>query len=243
MRERILVIIPSIFGAKETLRSLNDQTLKPTEIIVTDKRFNSPFQGVRIAKAINSTLATVNLDDYDWILRTDDDIVLPSNFLALNSSVEADIVGAGGTIMLKSSALKRLKRWPEFPLEDSNLLWTSKALGLTRGKQIVDGKTIRKQGTNYSNRMMIEYGKETWKLGYIIPLIFLYLLNALVTMRDLRWLAWFYGYVFQMFKQNGSQKYPVWEFVHRSQVEATRMKFLRLWKPEMGKKIEIKGPL
>lgn len=222
---RILAIIPSIFRADATVNSLKSQTLKPQKIIVTSKRFSSPFLGVRIAKAINAELSSINLENYDFLLRVDDDMILPANFLEENSKIQADIIGAGGTLMLRISALKRIGGWPEYPTEDSYLLWTAKALNLKLARETIKMISTRKQGTHYPDKVMIDYGKETWRLGYIFPLIARNFLRHLRETKDPRFFGHFYGYIYQALRHDSKRKYPLWDFVRSSQIEAMRQKF------------------
>ncbi|MEM3365971.1 MAG: glycosyltransferase family A protein [Candidatus Methanomethyliaceae archaeon] len=118
MRGNIIAIIPVLDRyPEETINSLNSQTLKPKRIVVAAGTIrvhkeckergiesvlvNPNFDehvGIRMTKAMNAALESLNirLEEYDYILKVDDDVILPPKFLELCVLEDADCVGGSG---------------------------------------------------------------------------------------------------------------------------------------------------
>ena len=113
---KILTVIPVLNRYSEkTIESLLEQTIKPSKIIVAaghpsiceecsshgiECYFVKPnfteHTGIRMTKAMNFALKFLNLNDYDFILKVDDDVVLPPNFIERCLKLDADCVGGSG---------------------------------------------------------------------------------------------------------------------------------------------------
>ncbi|MCQ5363292.1 MAG: glycosyltransferase family 2 protein [Candidatus Methanomethylicia archaeon] len=139
---KILAIIPVLSKyPKETIESLLSQTIKPSKIVVAagsqsvckdcsvhgvECYFIEPdltkHVEIRVAKAINFALQFTNVNDYDYILKVDDDVSLPPNFIELSLKLDADCVGGSGCAqMFKISTFMALfkGRFPEVVSDDT----------------------------------------------------------------------------------------------------------------------------
>lgn len=218
---RVVAIIPSIYDPRRTIESLNAQTLPPTRICLADKRFPSQFHGLRVAKAVNSELASLNLDDYDWLLRLDDDTTIPTNFLQVNTAIEADIIGNGGNcLLIRTCVLKKLGGWPELPGEDSSLVYQGIMNGFKHESLVVKDTCQRTVGTYYTWRLFFDSGKELWKLGYTLPFAWIQFCHFLRASGNLGFVLWFAGYLCESIKRG--RRYPTWMFIHQLQAQALR---------------------
>jgi len=126
--KRVLVLIPTLnrFPSK-TLESLKRQTLPPKTIIVVsgvplprpqnadsmdlrmlvdvpDRRL---CLGKRVARALNRAIKTVNLDEYDYILKADIDIEFPPDFIERNLSAGYHLLGKGAGLFIDVRAFQR----------------------------------------------------------------------------------------------------------------------------------------
>lgn len=110
-KPRILALIPTLNDdPSNTIKSLLEQTIKPSKILVAvgskalyhkltlmaefesveyvyvKPNFSEPT-GVRVAKALNSLLSKESIREYNYLLRVDADVILPQTFLEANLKV------------------------------------------------------------------------------------------------------------------------------------------------------------
>lgn len=57
--------------------------------------------GVRVGKAINKALSTINLTKFDYILKLDADIILSRRYLEKSLNTRADLIGLGPFMLVK----------------------------------------------------------------------------------------------------------------------------------------------
>ncbi len=84
---RVLVFIPTLDTVKEGLiHDLENQTLRPTKVIVNNKRYlpGTILVSPKVCEAMNDSLKDENLDDFDFILRVDGDWRLAPDFIEKN---------------------------------------------------------------------------------------------------------------------------------------------------------------
>lgn len=142
---RILALIPTLSDdPSDTIKSLLEQTIKPSKILVAvgswilycrltsiakfkgveyvyvKPDFSEPT-GVRVAKALNHLLSRESIREYNYLLRVDADVILPQFFLEANLKLDADYVGRAGYAMLLKvdTFIKFFGKFPEIPAEDS----------------------------------------------------------------------------------------------------------------------------
>lgn len=189
MTLKILAVIPTLNDdPTETIRSLMNQTIKVTKILVvvgssellkkmrsTDNSTEYIYVkpncreplGKRVAAALNQALATIYLNDYDYLLRVDADTLLPRYFLEENLKANADCVGkAGYAMLLKTESFIKIfnGRFLEVAAEDSYLLL--KLLSVGRVVKPWRLPPILKGKKKHDWRYYFVKGVEMYKLGY-----------------------------------------------------------------------------
>lgn len=167
---KILVIIPSLRGvSKETLDSIQQQTITVMKIIVSNKKYSSRLSvGERVAKACNYTLSRVDLTQYDYILRTDDDAYLPNKFLEKNLELNADVVGSSGygqLIKVKPFLFYFKGKFPVVGAEDSYIFHMFNHLGLKASKYNIRPRKLHKK--KHNKKYWMRVGEERYKIGYL----------------------------------------------------------------------------
>lgn len=176
---KILVLIPSRRGVSvTTLKSVRAQTVPVSKIVIADKIFpaNIPV-GKRVAMALNSVLPTLDLSDFDYILRTDDDAILAKDFIEENLKTGADIIGSSGygQLIKVEPFLKHFKDFPIVVAEDSYVYYAFMDMGLKVSGYAVRPKKIRKK--KHSKSYWINGGMERYRTGYM-------LYNILISFRE-----------------------------------------------------------
>lgn len=92
-----------------TLKSIADQSVPVSAICVLTQKapVNLSFPA-KISWVMNEFLGVVDLGSFDYLLRVDDDVDLPVNFVEGNLAGEFDIVGYGPAQLIKVSSFVRL---------------------------------------------------------------------------------------------------------------------------------------
>jgi glycosyltransferase involved in cell wall biosynthesis len=226
---KILAIIPTLEDdPTDTVRSILNQTVKVSKIVVVvgswelykkmraaDRvteyvyvrpNFRDPL-GKRVATALNQALSTINLKEYEWLLRVDADTLLPRRFLEENLEVNADCVGrAGYAMLLRRESFDKIfnGRFVEVGAEDSYILYKLLSVGHVvkawKLQPVVKGRKRHEWGY-YSVR-----GVEMYKLGYE-PL------HVLETMlHDIRNVFTVLGYIIALVKRYKRYEFANWVF-------------------------------
>jgi hypothetical protein len=187
---KILVVIP-IFreSISQLLSCLEKQTLKPAYIVIVAatraayerlshvslgigkviyvKPVMQEHIGVRVGKAINTALRQVCLEHYDFLLKLDADVLLPSNYLARCVTLGADLVGLGPFMLVKIKPFLTLLhgQWPETPADDAFIATKFRAAGL-KVERWLPGITIKTGGSFRQWRYYYLRGMDDFKLGF-----------------------------------------------------------------------------
>jgi hypothetical protein len=64
--------------------------------------------GKRVAVALNKALMEVNLEKYDYILKSDIDIIFPPNFIQKNLKSKYKLIGPGAGMLIETKSFKKL---------------------------------------------------------------------------------------------------------------------------------------
>jgi len=82
--------------------------------------------GKRVSDAINRILGKVDLDEYDYLLKIDDDVILPRDFLEKNliNRRQYEIIGRGYSMIIKIETFLRLfgGKWPYLCVDDTFII-------------------------------------------------------------------------------------------------------------------------
>jgi len=95
------IVTPNEKDAQVTFKSLMRQTLHTDIYSVIGIRDNSKFAGEIVSKTVNSYLKYIDLSEYDFLLKSDNDIIYPSNFLKTNCRENYDLMGVGAGLLIK----------------------------------------------------------------------------------------------------------------------------------------------
>jgi len=101
------------------------------EHIYVEPNLHEPL-GKRIVIALNHALSKACLEDYDYLLRVDADVMLPKRFIEENLKVKADCVGtAGYAVLLKMNCFIKVfnGQFPEVAVEDTYIALKLLSLG------------------------------------------------------------------------------------------------------------------
>jgi glycosyltransferase involved in cell wall biosynthesis len=237
MHPRILAIIPTLLDdPKETIKSLNSQTVKVSKIIVVvgsrklykklaasngsvaeyfylEPNFQYPL-GKRVAVALNYALSNVRLKSYDYILRVDADVILPSRFIEENLKANVDCVGkAGYAMLLKMDSFIAFfnGRFVEVGAEDSYIGLKLLSLGRSVIPWLLPPKLKRKSDSYHSWRYYFVRGIEMYKLGYE-PIHVIEVLR-----HDIRNIFTIIGYLTSIIRR--LQRYDIANWVFKAQLK------------------------
>ena len=187
-RLRVLGVCPTLYDdPTETLQSLQEQSVKPSRTIIAVgsrelfENLRTQFEciyakpreedsfGIRIARALNSVLDTVDLNDFDYIIRVDADVILPANFIEASVALRADIVGEFGDAMLIAIRAFRKHLEGRFPLtiaEDTYTAYKLKSVGCRLADWSVVPIVKRTPGKGKPWSFFCARGIEMYKLGF-----------------------------------------------------------------------------
>ncbi len=149
-------------------RSLLWQTVRPSHFVFADAKYSLDLPiGVRIGRAINKALKTVDLKEFDYVFKCNGYVVFQRNYLEECLKLSADLVGqAGYAQMIKvKSFLKCFGGvYPESSWAEDSAL----AYGFIRGGYLVARAPMRPylpKPKKYSREEWVEAGKERFRLG------------------------------------------------------------------------------
>jgi len=124
--------------------------------------------GVRVAKAINQALRTLDLPAFDYLLKVDADVLMKTDYLEKCVSLGADLVGLGPFMLVRVKPFLLLLRgkWPETPADDAYVMMAFKARGLRVAPCPPDLLVRRKGGARGSWRYYYLRGVDDWRVGF-----------------------------------------------------------------------------
>ena len=110
----------SVEDCRETLHSLRSQTLRPEIVVTVGEPVKGLVTGEVVGRTMNEALSRIQVSDYDFLLKSDDDILYPPRFLEVNTQADYDAMGRGAGLLVRVEAyLKYIKEWDTTSLEDS----------------------------------------------------------------------------------------------------------------------------
>ena len=166
-----------------------------------------------MAKAINFALQFTNVNDYDYILKVDDDVSLPPNFIELSLKLDADCVGGSGCAqMFKISTFMALfkGRFPEVVSDDTYCEFMIIACRKKYAKWPIEPiyhDATRKHSWIY----YYEIGFNRYKLGYDPIHIFFHLRHGI------NYIFYLIGYFMAFIRRE--KKYPFARQIYRIKME------------------------
>lgn len=204
---KILVAV----GSRKLFDELNSKVSKNVEFIFVKADFGKSL-GVRLGNAINTALAKVSIQNYDYLLKLDADVILPRQFLPINLEVNADIMGKFGFCMLLKiyPFMKLLKgKWPELATEDTYIVHMYSRYGRIVTDFALSPIVRRKGGARYSWRDQFDMGISMYKLGYEPLHAFV---NSIGIRTNPRTIFAAFGYTSALIKRTETYDFAAWIF-------------------------------
>ena len=155
-------------ATKETLESINTQSLPVSKLILVTELSSKQSLGYRISEVIDNALSKIDLTTYDYVLRVDSDNVLPPNFLEANLAVEPDIMGFGNPQIIKVKPFLEIMGSKLDYLQDDTYIRHKFAMhGLRTRAPVVTADLKQKTSAihnlaEYKRRLELRGGVETW---------------------------------------------------------------------------------
>jgi len=161
---KILVVV----GSKSLYDKLACANTGSVEYFYLKPNFSQPL-GKRVGAAINFAFSKQVLQEYDYILKVDAEVILPADFIKINLTNMPDFIGTGGSAMLfKTYAFLKAVggKYPEVFADDTYL--GSKFLyeGFTYKRWLCDPQFKSRRKGHHSYKHELERGVEWYKLGY-----------------------------------------------------------------------------
>jgi hypothetical protein len=159
--------ILAVIGSKSLYNKLATK-LERAEYVYVKPNFSQPL-GKRVAVAINTAFAKEVLEEYDYILKVDAEIILPRDFVKENLKNLPDFIGSGGSAMLfKTSAfLKALGgKYPEVFADDTYLASKFLYEGYSVKRWLCSPQFKIRGKAHHSYKHGLQRGIELYKLGY-----------------------------------------------------------------------------
>jgi hypothetical protein len=212
--KKILCVIPSLpsdFNLA-TLRSILQQTIPVDMIVILPRKAEGISVGEKVSKVLNEGFSYIKLENFDYILRLDGDVVVPANFLEENLKGKPDKSGSAGYEMLiKVKPFMELMNGKLHPKSDDSYIgYKFMQKGLKVVKNQVNAVLLRQAGKHHGTKYFFNRGKEMYKLGY----------EPIHVLTSLRWELWnlfaIFGFFVALLKQE--EKYDVADFVWHKQL-------------------------
>jgi hypothetical protein len=174
---------------EKTAKSLLNQTLKPDIVVVAAypsalrglslkgvvvKPDLSQCVGERVTKAINVVLKDIKLNEYDYLLKADDDVIFPKEFLEKNIYAKYDVQGRGNGLLIRVKPFIHLfgGKFPELCNDDYYLVNVFGA----HGYKILLFKwcypAIVLQEPRYSYKRLLKMGEDLYRMNcFLVPFL------------------------------------------------------------------------
>lgn len=213
-KRKILCVIPSLPSdfSFATLRSIFQQTIPVDMIVILPRKAEGISVSEKVSKVLNEGFSRLKLEDFDYILRLDGDVVVPANFLEENLKGTPDESGgAGYEMLIKVEPFMKLMNGKLHPKsDDSYIVYKFMQKGLKVVKNKVNAVLLRPAGKHHGTTYFFHRGKQMYKLGYE-PI------HVLAGFRwELRNLFAIFGFLIALLKRE--HKYDVADFVWHKQI-------------------------
>jgi len=132
MKVLSIIVTPKAEDAKLTIQSLKEQTVHTEIYCIIGKPNKKKLSGQIIGETINDYFRCIDLERYDWIFKSDDDILYPKDFLEVHLKANCDVIGKDIGMLVKVEPFLKFMsgKWNETDLCGSYLSWTFQVNGL-----------------------------------------------------------------------------------------------------------------
>lgn len=168
--KKILCVLPCLpedlnVNALKALNALFSQTYPIDTFIIISKKFESNTVMERVAQATNNALSHIRLEDFDYILKANIDVILPTNFIEMNLRNNPDFCGISEQL-IKVKPFIELCNGKVFSQSDDTyqrLLFKLHGLKVTKSQTpLIRRRSGAKHGLNY----FVLRGINIYQLGY-----------------------------------------------------------------------------
>ena len=166
---KVYAFTPTLPSDRNVLseHSVLNQTVKPAVYSLLLERGVGDSLPNRISNVLNRFFGTVDLEQYDYLLRVDSDTVLPPNFLEENLQQNADVVGYGHAHIIKISAFKEVMNCRFNSVSDDTYLnFKFMKEGYVWKYWNVKPVMLRRNGCLHGVKYYLERGNVMWVNGY-----------------------------------------------------------------------------
>jgi hypothetical protein len=168
---RIICFVPALPNEirLNTLHSIASQSIPVSAICLLTKFAPKTLAfPAKISYIVNEWLATVRLEDYDYLLRVDADTVLPANFIEGNLTGDFDVVGYGPAQLIKVSSFIKVMGGRMHPDHDDGYpLVKFKQAGLkAQSTYFVEPVIQRQPGFHQGATYFVGQGELHYRYGY-----------------------------------------------------------------------------
>jgi hypothetical protein len=161
------IVSPSQKEASATFNSLKRQTLHNEIYSVIGLRDSSKYAGEIVSKTINGYLKYIELEKYDFLLKSDNDVLYSRRFLEVNCEADYDLLGVGAGLLIKVKPFLKVCKgmFAENDIYDTELYmkFQQSKLKVLPYKYLCNPSVFRKM--NYGLFRMFNTGKLVQKLG------------------------------------------------------------------------------
>lgn len=168
-KPKIVCIIPVLPSdiRPQTLQSIMAQTVPVTfTILLTEKAYEQTL-AAKVSRVLNDGIKHIKLEDFDYILRVDGDAALPPTFIEDNLKGNADVVGLGCAMLIKTAAFQKAMNSQLDPFcDDSAIHFEFMRHNLKTTMYTTHPYRLRKPGSTHNYTYWIEKGLVQYQLGY-----------------------------------------------------------------------------
>lgn len=161
---KVLTVVVTKEDPLPCRKSAENQTI-PTDVVIADGVFKTDTWQRSLVMAINQALAFMRWREYDWVVRVNGDDEIQPNFIEENLKAEADIIGTGNPMLLKTEVLEAMGGWPYHPLEDYHIALLARKLGFKNVPLRMRPVSSRPYGIHYDFKKMFDEGWWSYQLG------------------------------------------------------------------------------
>lgn len=182
-------------------------------LVILPKKVPGKNVPAKVSRVLNEGLQHIKLENFDYILRVDGEVILPSNFLEEALKEEPDLYGGAGYAMLiKVKPFLQIMKGKFHPESDDSYTcykFMRSGCNFIR-KYKVRPILLRKPGRHHGIKYYVTRGEIMYKVGY----------EPLHVLASFYWDLWnifaVFGYFIALLKRE--KKFDVAKFVWNKQV-------------------------
>jgi len=165
------------------VKLLSNQSTPPDKIVVVAAYDKACIKGIdcfvdppdmnlsvgeRVGKALTKAFTKYDISKYNYVLKLDDDVILPRDFIKIHIDSGLDIIGKGQALLIRTEALLRClgKLWPPIAADDAYLRLLLLACGY-RGRRLEWLTPVYVEPVKLSLKRSFEIGRDYYRMGLL----------------------------------------------------------------------------